>query len=249
MPTRESLIAVIAIFAFTLPPDAAFGQSASQASQVPVLSPGVHNLMFQRPGERLVRYALSVPANYSPSTPVPLVLSLHFGAPNPTGAGRAVLDILVGPALAELGAIIVSPDSQAGQWSSPENEHAVITLLDAVIASYRIDAKRIVVTGFSMGGAGTWHFAAKYPERFSAAVPVAGRPPESAAGWRLPVLAIHSRNDQVVPIAATETRIAELQKAGTRAELIALTSISHYETNRFVDSLRRAVPWLRETWK
>ncbi len=252
MPTRESLIIMIALLAFAAWPLDADGQSASQAaqvSQIQVLPPGVHNLTFQRPGERLVRYALSVPVNYSPSSPVPLVLALHFGAPDPTGAGRAMIDILVGPALAELGAVIVSPDSMAGQWSTHENERAVNTLLEAVLASYRIDTKKIVVTGFSMGGAGTWHFGAKYPERFSAAVPVAGRPPASAEGWRLPVFAVHSRNDQVVPIAATETRITELQKAGTRAELVALTGITHYETYRFVDGLRRAVPWLREIWK
>jgi fermentation-respiration switch protein FrsA (DUF1100 family) len=63
------------------------------------------------------------------------------------------------------------------------------------------------------------------------------------------VLAIHSRNDQVAPIGPTETRIAELQKSGARAELIALTGITHYETDRFVDGLRQAVSWLREIWK
>ena len=160
-----------------------------------------------------------------------------------------MLQILTAPALAGLGAIIVAPDSLGGGWDSAENERAVNLRLDAVLASYSIDAKKIVVTGFSMGGTGTWHFAAKYPQRFSAAVPLAGRPPASAAGWRLPVLAIHSRNDEVAPIGPTETRIAELQKTGARAELIALTGISHYQTYRFVEGLRRAVPWLRDVWK
>jgi predicted peptidase len=160
-----------------------------------------------------------------------------------------VLEILVRPALKDLGAIIVAPDSMGGPWDTTENERAVNRLLDAVLASYSIDTKKTVVTGFSMGGQGAWHFAAKYPERFSAVVPVAGRPPASADGWRLPVLAIHSRNDEVAPIGPTETRIAELQKAGVRAELVALTGITHYETHRFVDGLRRTVGWLREIWE
>ena len=100
-----------------------------------------------------------------------------------------------------------------------------------------------------MGGAGSWHFAEKYPERFSAAIPVAGRPPASVSGWRLPVLAIHSRDDQVMPIGPTEKQIAELQKSGVNAKLITLTGITHFETYRFVDALRQAVPWLREIWK
>jgi predicted peptidase len=208
---------------------------------------GLHSLTLQRAGEPAVHYAISIPAGYSPSSRVPLVLALHFGG-DPNGAGRSMLQILTVPALAELGAIIVAPDSLGGGWDTAENERAVNRLLDAVLASYSIDAKKIVVTGFSMGGTGTWTFATKYPQRFSAAVPMAARPPASAAGWHLPVLAIHSRNDEVAPIGPTEARIAELQKTGTRAELIALTGISHFETYRFVEGLRRAVPWLKEIW-
>jgi predicted peptidase len=160
-----------------------------------------------------------------------------------------MVQILIGPALAELGAIIVAPDSVRGDWSSPENEKAVNALLEMILARYPIDRKKVAVTGYSMGGAGSWHIAEKFPERFSAAIPIAGRPPASPSGWRLPVLAIHSRDDQVVPFDPTQARIAELQNAGVKAKLIPLTGITHYETNRFRDALRQAVPWLREVWK
>src|SRR5258708_10479880 len=43
----------------------------------------------------------------------------------------------------------------------------------------------------------------------------------------------------------SEARIAELEKAGVNAKLIPLTGITHYETFRFRDPLRQAVPWLR----
>jgi predicted peptidase len=227
------------------------GAAAQVVGDPPVLTPGLHNLSLPRADEPAIRYAISIPGNYSPSTPVPLILALHFGVGrgDAAGAGRSVVQILIGPALAELGAIIVAPDSVRGDWRSPENEKAVNTLLDTVLAHYSIDKKKVAVTGFSMGGAGSWHFAEKFPERFSAAIPVAGRPPASAASWRLPVLAIHSRDDQVAPFDPTEARIAELQKAGVNARLIALTGITHYETYRFTDALRQAVPWLGEVWK
>ena len=221
----------------------------SQAGTVP--PPGVSNRTLTRGDEPPVHYALSIPANYSTSKPVPLILALHFGVGggSAAGAGRSVLSILVRPALEELGAIIVAPDSLRGDWSTAENERAVKELLDNVLGSYNIDKKKIVVTGFSMGGAGAWHIAEKYPDYFSAVIPVSGQPPASIAEWRLPVLAIHSHNDQVVPFGPTEARITELQKAGKRAELIPLTGITHYETYRFVDGLRQAVPWLRQIWK
>src|SRR5258708_4808629 len=209
----------------------------------PALTPGLHYLTLQRADEPAIRYTISIPRNYSPAAPVPLILALHFGVRggDAAGAGGDVVQILIGPALAELGAIIVAPDSVRGDWRSPENENAVNALLDMVLAHYAIDEKKIAVTGYSMGGAGSWHFAEKFPERFSAAIPVAGRPPASASGWRLPVLAIHSRDDQVVPFDPTEARIAELQKAGVNAKLIALTGITHYQTNHFRNALQQAV--------
>ena len=124
---------------------------------------------------------------------------------------------------------MVAPDSVRGNWSTPENEKAVNALLDMVFEQYAIDKKRVVVTGYSMGGTGSWHLAEKFPERFSAAIPVASRPPASPSEWRLPVLAIHSDGDQVAPFAPVAARIEELQKAGVNAKMIALGGITHYE--------------------
>ncbi len=225
--------------------------SAQVAGDTPVHVPGLHSLSLQRADGAPIRYAILIPDNYSPSTPAPLILALHFGVRggDAAGAGGDVVQILIGPALAGLGAIIVAPDSVRGDWRTAENDKAVNALLDMVLANYAIDKKKIAVTGYSMGGTGSWHFAEKFPQRFSAAIPVAGRPPASAAGWRLPVLAIHSHDDQVAPFGPTEARIAELQSAGVNAKLIPLTGITHYETHRFRDALRQAIPWLREVWK
>jgi predicted peptidase len=224
---------------------------AAAAAGAPALAPGLHRLTFQRPDGPPVGYAIYIPANYSPSTPVPLILALHFGVGGGSadGAGSDVVEILVGPALEGLGAIIVAPDSVKGNWSAPENEKAVNALLDMVIARYTIDQKKTAITGYSMGGTGSWTFAEKFPQRFRAAIPIAGTPPESAAGWKLPVLAIHSRDDQVAPFGPTQARIAQLQKAGVNAKLILLSGITHYETDRFQNALQQAVPWLREIWK
>ena len=216
---------------------------------VPVLGPGLHTRTLERAAGPSIGYAISVPPTYNRTMPAPLVLALHFGVQGgpSLNAGRDVLRLLIAPGLAELGAVIVGPDSlNGGPWDTSQNEEAVLALLDAVTRSYRIDARRVIVTGFSMGGAGTWHFAGKYPDRFAAAVPVAGRPPATAAGWRVPVFAVHSRSDQVVPIGPTEKRIDELKRAGVRAELVALDRPTHYQTNAHAEGLRLAVPWLRQ---
>jgi predicted peptidase len=251
MISPDSISKLIAVMAFAILFLLPIGITAQAVGDPPVLTPGLHSLSLTRADEPAVRYAISIPRNYSPAKPIPLILALHFGVGggDAAGAGGDVIQILIGPALAELGAIIVAPDSVRGDWSSPENEKAVNALLEMILARYPIDRNKVAVTGYSMGGTGSWHIAEKFPERFSAAIPIASRPPASPSGWRLPVLAIHSRDDQVAPFDPTEARIAELQKAGVNAKLIPLTGITHYETNRFRDALRQSVPWLREVWK
>jgi pimeloyl-ACP methyl ester carboxylesterase len=46
--------------------------------------------------------------------------------------------------------------------------------LESVKKHYPIDENRLVVRGFSMGGAAAWHFAVHYPSVFAAAAPGAG---------------------------------------------------------------------------
>jgi predicted peptidase len=247
----RSISPLCTIMAFALLSALPIRAASQGAADSPVLAPGLHELTLARAGEPGIGYAISIPPTYSPSTPAPLILALHFGIGDrdSAGVGADLVKGLVGPALVGLDAIIVAPDSVRGNWSSSENEKAVNALLDTVMDHYAIDKKRVAVTGYSMGGTGSWHLAEKFPERFSAAIPIASRPPASPAGWRLPVLAIHSHDDQVAPFDPAAARIAELQKAGVNAKLIALTGVTHYEISRFRDSLRQAVPWLREVWK
>jgi pimeloyl-ACP methyl ester carboxylesterase len=50
----------------------------------------------------------------------------------------------------------------------------VFEALDAVRSEYNVDSNRLVVVGFSMGGASTWHFATHHSGLWCAAAPGAG---------------------------------------------------------------------------
>jgi pimeloyl-ACP methyl ester carboxylesterase len=50
----------------------------------------------------------------------------------------------------------------------------VFEAMEHVKKSYQIDQRRIAIRGFSMGGAGTWHLAAHYPDVWAVAAPGAG---------------------------------------------------------------------------
>ena len=122
------------------------------------LEPGLHNTTIEVDGVGTLTYGIWIPRDYDPARPRPLVLALHPGGSPGPGYGMQFLRGVVGPALQDWGAIIVSPDAPDRRWATETSERGVIALLDAVMEKYAIDRDRILVTGFSMGDAapGTW---------------------------------------------------------------------------------------------
>jgi len=53
-------------------------------------------------------------------------------------------------------------------------EAQILAALDASMREFHGDPLRVYLTGFSMGGYGTWSLAAQYPNRFAAIVVVCG---------------------------------------------------------------------------
>src|SRR6266852_9707889 len=92
------------IMAYTILSLLPIGVAAQVAGDPPALTPGLHILTLSRADEPAIRYAIYIPGNYSPSAPVPLILALHYGVRcgDAAGAGGDVVQILFGPALAEL---------------------------------------------------------------------------------------------------------------------------------------------------
>jgi predicted peptidase len=203
---------------------------------------------FLQPGDR--RYTIAIPTDYTTDQPVPLVLALHFGGPVTPFYGRYILTGLVEPALRGLGAIIVAPDCTASDWTHPQSEADVLALLDHIQDTYVVDPQKTLITGYSKGGQGTWCLAAQHQERFSAALIMAGWPQSDTiyVEWKIPLYVIHSREDEVIPLEPTEMVVKQLWAKRVSVELVVLEGIAHHETDRFVEPLRMAVPWLEKVW-
>jgi predicted esterase len=54
------------------------------------------------------------------------------------------------------------------------NSSILSALLDEIVQRYRVDLDRMHVTGFSMGGYGTWDLALHTPNRFASLMPICG---------------------------------------------------------------------------
>jgi poly(3-hydroxybutyrate) depolymerase len=216
--------------------------------------PGVHERSIPGPGGRELRFTISVPPGYDGFRRVPLVLALHFGGDSfPPFFGRGMLELLVQPALQPLGALIVAPDALDPGWDDATDETRLLFLVEHVLASFAVDRKRVLCTGYSMGGAGTWFLVGRHPDRFSAAIPIAGRPPSGPAAatgrWTVPVRALHGARDELIPLAPVQAYVTELRSQGADADLLIVDELSHYDTDKFVEPLRNLLPWLTAVWK
>jgi dienelactone hydrolase len=78
------------------------------------------------------------------------------------------------PQLTPRGVLSLVPYGRFCNATKFAGEVDVLEALAAVRAHYPVDAQRIAVAGFSMGGGSTWHLATHYPGLWAAAFPGAG---------------------------------------------------------------------------
>ena len=120
--------------------------------------------------------------------------------------------------------------------------------LQEIQSTYRVDSKRIYVTGLSMGGEGTWRFALHQPGLFAAIVPLSAYLDDADAETmkliqNLPVWAIHGADDDVVPLAKGEKPVDALKAAGGNVQFSVLAGHDHdtwddtYSDPKFYDWL------------
>ena len=111
--------------------------------------------------------------------------------------------------------ILVSPQCPEGDWWT-EKVEVLINLVDDIAARYKVDKKRIYLTGLSMGGYGTWALASSYPERFAAIAPICGGGSRimSLRLKDIPIWVFHGAKDQVVPLEESEEMVNAIRKRG-----------------------------------
>jgi pimeloyl-ACP methyl ester carboxylesterase len=214
-------------------------------------APGIHNQWWLRNDSTLLSFCLVVPTGLELETKVPLVLFLHPGSQtySPFFA-KEMVNSLVMPMLGDTRAIVVAPDILDNSWNNNRSTEQVMAILEEVCKTYPIDRERVLVTGYSIGANGVWHFVSRHPDFFTAALPIAGGPNPDYAEfkWTVPMLCLHSIADEVFPINNVRKAVDELQKIDRTVELIEINDASHYSSLAFIEPGRNAIGRIRQIW-
>lgn len=96
---------------------------------------------------------------------------------------------------------VLAPQVPVGSsWTTPAIQAALLELVDQVAASFPIDEDRLLLTGLSLGGIGSFDILPKHPDLFAGALLIAatGDPSRMPLMSDVPVWATHSIDDPVV---------------------------------------------------
>jgi predicted peptidase len=243
---RTALLAAILLTGY------AADLTAQEPGTVVAADPRVLGRSYVFPGTNdTIPYALFVPSSYRPGTPTPLMVGLH-------GLGRPYDWVMGYEGIVDLaeryGFIMVTPLGYhpRGWYGSrgpgippgvtadgaalPANlgersEQDVMNVLEIVRREFAIDPDRIYLWGHSMGGAGTYHIAAKHPDLWAG---LAVGAPAFHAGIEtldrirhLPILVLQGDADTTIPVEETRKWIRRMEELGMQHVYVEVPGGDH----------------------
>jgi len=117
-------------------------------------------------------YGLIIPESYDGSKAVRLDVVLHGRAEQMNEVSFIAAHESDKPVTQDYITLdVYGRGNNAYRWAG---ETDVFEAIDSVKARYKIDEKKIVLRGFSMGGAGAWHLGLHYPDKWAAVEAGAG---------------------------------------------------------------------------
>ncbi|HET7377833.1 MAG TPA: prolyl oligopeptidase family serine peptidase, partial [Anaerolineae bacterium] len=142
-----------------------------------------------------------------------------------------------------LPSIIVAPLLNTSKTYASFPQPYMAGVLAEVLKDYRVDQKRIYLTGMSMGGEAAYRFAIHQPNTFAAVAILTGfdarfNPGAIEQGFvpsteplealkDLPIWALHGENDQNIPVSLAQNTVDGLKQAGVNVRFTILPNHDH----------------------
>ncbi|ARS36727.1 prolyl oligopeptidase family serine peptidase [Pontibacter actiniarum] len=176
------------------------------------------------------KYGIYLPESYNPAADKdwPLILFLH-------GAGEKGnnLELLKRQGLPKYLSARKDFPFVVAYPQCPRQAHWHPSLLnewlEEVLTKVKADKTRLYLTGISMGGYGTWHWAAANPEKFAAILPICGGGEVNKAARlvHMPVWAFHGAKDDIVPLSETTDMVTAVRALGGNPKLTVYPDLRH----------------------
>ena len=178
------------------------------------------------------KYVVFVPHGYTGEKPVPVVMFLHGAGSTGDDGKKQVSGIAaeIRRKEKEFPAIVVFPQSQKRTWrADSEDGKRAMAILAETEKTYKVDDKRVYLTGLSMGGFGTWSLAAAHPDKWAAIVPVCGGGDTKAAAKikDLPCWCFHGDADPTVKVDLSRNMIKAIKDAGGSPKYTEYPDVKH----------------------
>ena len=181
-------------------------------------------------------FIVFVPAKYQPDSKPPVMLFLHGSGER----GSNNLDQMmagIGPAIWKRKAtlpfvVVLSQCAPNSNWlvDGPDAQRA-LAMLKRTQQEFGTDPDRVYLTGLSMGGSGTWNFAAKDPSAWAAIVPMCSRPDlanaQKFADAHLPIWNFCGDQDRPETVKANRAMHEALTKLNTGAKYTEYPGVGH----------------------
>jgi len=174
---------------------------------------------------------------------VPLIIYLHGG-----GGHRRDVSTLVNSPIArkvtqkKYPFVVLIPQYKPATdvpngWQPDDLKH----LIEHAVDAHGVDPERVFVTGSSMGGAGTWMLANKYPDVIAAAAPMSAGgatapksdlPVSASTLKNVAIWAFHGDADKTCPHEMIETLVQEIEAAGGNPKFTLIPGGNHGATHK-----------------
>jgi predicted peptidase len=218
------------------------------------IKPGVNDLSLESLSVGAYwNFRVIVPESANEGNLRPLVMTFH-GASGGSPTAHEHTSCYDEPGLEALDAYIISANAGQDEWFDRRNQQMVLALIDLSQTNWFVDANKVMATGYSNGGNASWWYPDNYPHLFSVGIPMASSyDPVKLDGTTpridVPLYVIHGENDEVFPLAATQTFVDESRAAGTDIEFVIAPGLTHFQACEYVDVLKTAVTWVTtEIW-
>jgi predicted peptidase len=199
------------------------------------------------------RYEVYVPAEHAPTQTWPIVVDLHGNGAQGSDGIRQTAHFFadqIRMQRSRFPMIVVFPQAALGQtWQGATMQDMVAAELDATIREFHGDPDRVCLTGFSMGGAGVYALAARWPEKFAGLIAIAGGGGGDVDALahtlaHIPIWIVHGDADERVPVTASREMVDALKKINARVTYTEYAGGRHGPTAEKIYADPEFTSWL-----